>query len=100
MMKPVFLLAAILVGGCAELKAFTTCTLLAGVANQRSYTFDGRVNGKRYKDTVSWTADYKDPNYLDPLDCTSMMSQRMKQVEAERQSAGNSAPPTVQTTSE
>lgn len=80
---------AILLSGCAEIKAFTMCSLAAGVANQRSYTFNGTVNGQKYKDTVAWTAGATDPNFMDPLDCTSMVVRRWK--EQENQSATKEA---------
>lgn len=61
---------------CTTMQDFTTCTLIAGLANQRSYTFDGRVNGERVKDTVNWTAGASDPHFMDPFECTQMLARR------------------------
>ena len=70
------LLLLFLISGCTTMQDFTACTLIAGLANERSYTFDGHVNGEHVKDRVDWTADYRDPSYMDPISCTQMLARR------------------------
>ena len=71
-----YVLIATSISGCTTMQDFTACTLIAGLANERSYTFDGHVNGEHVKDRVDWTADYRDPSYMDPISCTQMLARR------------------------
>lgn len=72
--------SVLILSGCTTMQDFTTCTLVAGLANQRSYTFDGRVNGEHYKDTVDWTAGASDPHFVDPFECTQMLARRRELI--------------------
>lgn len=85
------LFSVVILVGCTTVQDFTACTLVAGFANQRSYTFDGRVNGEHVKDTVDWTADYRDPSYIDPISCTQMLARRRELMAHPPQTTENAA---------
>lgn len=70
-------------GGCAELRATTGCVAISALTNNRSRTFTGTVNGKPYRNTVSWRSQEGDPGYFDSSDCVSQAVRNIKQKEAE-----------------
>lgn len=70
-------------GGCAELKAITGCIAISALANNNSRTYTGTVNGKPYRNTVSWRTQEGDPGYFDSSDCVSQAVRNIKQKEAE-----------------
>ena len=71
------------VGGCAELRAITGCVAISALANNNSRTYSGTVNGKPYRNTVSWRSQEGDPGYFDSSDCVSQAVRNIKQKEAE-----------------
>ena len=95
MRKVLLPMAVMILSGCATMQDFTACTLVGALANQRSYTFNGRVNGERYKDTVDWSAGATDPNFFDPFECTQMLARRRELI-ANPIQPGEIAEPAVQ----
>lgn len=83
-MRSVIVIAACAaaLSGCADLGALVGCTALATMANTRSSSVSGAVNGQAIHSDVTWAARRGDPGFIGIDECyaTAKRERQNKEV--------------------
>ena len=72
----------VVISGCADFGSIAGCTMLATVANTRSSSIRGTVDGQNVRSDVTWAANRGDSGFIGIDDCLAAVKRDKGRAEA------------------